>query len=399
MHSIKLLSAIAALSISAVSAASTCTKDIKVTEPTPVISCDVVDADIIVDKSVEGNVLIDGPKEIKGNFQAKGAGKLLGISSNTITTIGGNFELENLESLNTLGFSSLKSLGTLSFIKLPRLGELMFGTAGVTKIKNIRITDTFISDLSGLKVTSVESFQIDNNRKMNAFNSDLVNVTSELLIFDNGNDVMEITMNKLETAAEIQISSAKSFKVPALMEVTKSLKLNANPELKSFSAPNLTTITETLSLVDMNKLTNVSFPVLQEIGGGFNIQNNTKLQSIDDFPKLEKVTGGIELRGSFEKVELPKLDQVSGSVVVTSTTDIKDFCKFFNDLKAEKKIDGKNQCTSNNKKANEGKDGGEETGGSSSSSDQNKDDSAAGMTSVNMAVLALAGVAAVAQLF
>lgn len=99
------------------------------------------------------------------------------------------------------------------------------------------------------------------------------------------------------------------------------------------------------------------------------------------------------------RVELPKLDQVSGSVVVTSTTDIKDFCKFFNDLKAEKKIDGKNQCTSNNKKANEGKDGGEETDGSSSSSDQNKDDSAAGMTSVNMAVLALAGVAAVAQLF
>lgn len=108
-------------------------------------------------------------------------------------------------------------------------------------------------------------------------------------------------MNKLETAAEIQISSAKSFMVPALKEVTKSLKLSANPELKSFSAPNLTVIEETLSLIDMNKLTNVSFPELEEIGGGFTIQNNTKLLAIDDFPKLEKVTGGIALRGSFEK--------------------------------------------------------------------------------------------------
>lgn len=98
------------------------------------------------------------------------------------------------------------------------------------------------------------------------------------------------------------------------------------------------------------------------------------------------------------RVELPKLDQVSGSVVVTSTTDIADFCKFFNDLKDDKKIDGKEQCTSNNKKANEGKDGGDATEGSSESNDSD-DDSAAGMVSINMAVLALAGVAAVAQLF
>lgn len=400
MHSVKILSAIAAFSVSAVSAAATCTKDIKVTEPTPVIDCKVVDADIIIDKSVAGAVVINGPEEITGSFQAKGAGDLLQLSSTTITKIGGTFELNNLEALNNLEFSSLKSLGELNFIKLPRLGSLNFGTEGVTKIKSIRITDTFISDLSGLSVATVESFQIDNNRKMNTFNSDLVNVTTQLLIFDNGNDVMEITMNKLETAAEIQISSAKSFKVPALMEVSKSLKLSANPELKSFSAPNLTTITETLSLVNMNKLTNVSFPMLEEIGGGFTVQNNTKLESIDDFPKLEKVTGGINLRGSFEKVELPKLEQVSGSVQVSSTTDIEDFCKFFDDLKKDKSIDGEEKCSFNNKKANEGKDGGETRDGSSSNSDESEDeDNAAGFVNVNMAVLALVGVAAIAQLF
>ncbi|KAI1013080.1 hypothetical protein LB503_001803 [Fusarium chuoi] len=398
MHSVKVLSAIAALGVSAVSAA-TCTKDIKITEPTQVISCDVVDADVIIDKSVSGAVVINGPKQIKGNFQAKNAGDLISLSSTTINSITGTFELNNLEALNNLDFSSLESLGELTFIKLPRLGELNFGTEGVTKIKSIRITDTFISDLSGLSVASVESFQIDNNRKMNAFNSDLVNVTTQLLIFDNGNDVMEITMNKLETAAEIQISSAKSFKVPALQEVTKSLKLNANPELQTFSAPNLTTITETLSLIDMNKLTNVSFPLLEEIGGGFTIQNNTKLDAIDGFPKLEKVTGGIALRGSFEKVELPKLDQVSGSVVVSSTTDIKEFCDYFDELKKDKKIDGEEKCTSNNKEANEGKDGGEESDGSSESSNSDDKEDAAGIVSVNMAVLALAGVAAVAQLF
>lgn len=400
MHSVKVLSALAAFGATAVSAAATCTKDIKVTEPTPVIDCKVVDANIIIDKSVSGAVTISGPEEVKGDFVAKGASGLLSISSTSISEIGGKFELNNLEALNNLEFSSLKSLNELSFIKLPRLSELNFGTEGVTKISKIRITDTFISDLSGLSVASVDSFQIDNNRKMAAFNSDLVNVTTELLIFDNGNDVMEITMNKLETAAEIQISSAKSFKVPALEEVTKSLKLSANPSLKSFSAPNLTTITETLSLVNMKQLTNISFPALEEIGGGFTIQNNTKLDSVDDIPKLKKVSGGIELRGNFEKVELPKLDEVHGSVIVSSTTDIKEFCDYFDGLKKDNKVDGEEKCTSNNKQANEGKDGGETSDGSSSDSSSSDDsEDAAGIVSVNMAVLGLVGVAAIAQLF
>jgi hypothetical protein len=398
MHSVKVLSAIAALGVSAVSAA-TCTSDIKVTEPTPSIDCTVVKGDIIIDKKVAGAVVINGPEQIQGNFVAKNGGDIISISSTSIESIDGNFQLENLEALSNLEFSSLKSLDGLSFIKLPRLGELNFGTEGVTKIKSIRITDTFISDLSGLSVATVESFQIDNNRKMNAFRSDLVNITSELKIFDNGNDAMEIIMDKLELAAEIQISSARNFSVPLLKEVTKSLKLNANPSLEFFSAPNLTIVEETLSLVDMKKLTNVSFPMLEEIGGGFTIQNNTKLESIDDFPKLEKVTGAMALRGSFEKVKLPKLDQVSGSVVVSSTTDIEEFCKYFDDLKDDGKIDGTKKCTFNNKNANKGEDGGEESDGSGSSSSSEEDDSAAGSVSINMAVLALAGVAALAQIF
>lgn len=398
MHSVKVLSAIAALGVSAVSAA-TCTSDIKVTEPTPSIDCTVVKGDIIIDKKVAGAVVINGPEQIQGNFVAKNGGDIISISSTSIESIDGNFQLENLEALSNLEFSSLKSLDGLSFIKLPRLGELNFGTEGVTKIKSIRVTDTFISDLSGLSVATVESFQIDNNRKMNTFRSDLVNITSELKIFDNGNDAMEIIMDKLELAAEIQISSAKNFSVPLLKEVTKSLKLNANPSLEFFSAPNLTIVEETLSLVDMKKLTNVSFPMLEEIGGGFTIQNNTKLESIDDFPKLEKVTGAMALRGSFDTVKLPKLDQVSGSVVVSSTTDIEEFCKYFDDLKKDGKVDGEEKCTFNNKNANKGEDGGEESDGTGSSSSSEDDDSAAGSITINMAVLALAGVAALAQIF
>lgn len=393
----KLLSALAALGVTTVSGAATCTKDVKVTEPTPAIDCKVIDANLVIDKSVAGEVVITGPEEITGDFIVNDATKIISLSSSSITTIGGKLELDSLEALQTLQMDSLTDVGGLSFITLPRLGTLVFGTKGVTKIGSIRISDTYLSDLSGLSVATVESFQIDNNRKITSYNSDLVNVTKQLLIFDNGNN-MDITMNKLELAAEIQISNAKNFEVPALERVTKSLKFTSNPELKSLSFPNLTKVDESIAFVDMNKLTNISFPVLETIGGGLTIQNNTKLLAINDLPKLETVGGAISLRGNFEEVELPKLDTVQGTVEVTSTTDIKEFCEFFDGLKEDGKIEGKENCTWDNPQANEGGSGGKSGSDSSSSSDSQDEEDAAGILNVNMASLAVVGLFAVAQL-
>ncbi|KAH7148653.1 hypothetical protein EDB81DRAFT_759034 [Dactylonectria macrodidyma] len=396
MHSVQLLSAaILAFGATAVSAA-TCTKDITVTEATPVISCDVVDADIIIDSDLSGSVVIDGPKQLKGDFIVNNASGLISLTSTTINAISGTFELQNLELLSTLEMASLKSVGEIEMIKLPQLSSLNFGTEGVTKMNSIRITDTFISDLSGLSVATVTNFQIDNNKRMTTFDSDLVNITGSLIINNNGND-MEITMDKLELAAEIQISNVKSFSAPALTTITKSIKFDKNPEFKTFSAPNVTTITDDVSFINNKKLTNVSMPLLTKIEGGFTIQNNTAMEAIDGFPLLESVSGAIILRGSFEKVELPSLNDVKGSVTVSSTTDISDFCDFFDELESSDAIQGSMNCTSNNEEANEGGDGGESTRGNSSDSSSDEED-AAGSNSVSMTLLTLAGVAALVQM-
>ncbi|KAK7431698.1 cell wall protein Ecm33 [Neonectria magnoliae] len=398
MHSTQFITAaIVAFGASAVSAASTCTKDIKVTEPTPVISCDVVDADITIDSDIAGDVVISGPKQIKGDFIVNNASGLISLSSTTINAISGTFSLQNLELLSKLEMASLKSVGEINMIKLPQLESLNFGTEGVTKMNSIQITDTFISDLSGLSVATVENFQIDNNKRMTTFDSDLVNITGQLIINNNGNN-MEITMDKLELAAEIQISNVKSFSAPALTKITKSIKFDKNPEFKTFFAPNVTSITNDVSFINNKKLTNVSMPLLEKIQGGFTIQNNTAMETIDGFPLLESVSGGIILRGSFEKVELPALNDVKGSVIVSSTTDISDFCDFFDDLQKSDAIQGDTTCTSNNKKANDGEDGGESTRGNSSSSNGDDED-AAGSVTVSMTLLSLAGIAALAQLF
>lgn len=395
MHSVKVFSAILALGATAVSA-STCTSDVKVTEATPSISCDVVDGDVIVDSDVAGDLVFNGVKQIKGDLIVNNASGIVSISSTSINSISGNFTLENLEFLSRLEMSSLKSVGSISLIKLTQLDNLNFGTEGVTKVTSIQVTDTFISDLSGLSVATVENFRIDNNRKMTSFRSDLVNITGQLIISSNGNN-MEIEMNQLELASEIQISNVKSFTAPKLEKVSQSIKFDNNRELTSFVATNLTEIGDDLSFLNNKKLSNISMPALETVSGGFTIQNNTAMDAVEGFDELATVSGGIILRGDFEKVELPSLKDVKGSVTVTSTTDISDFCQFFDDLESDGAIQGGTECTSNNQKANEGGDEGEASRSGSDGGDDEED--AAGIVSVNMALLGLAGVAAVAQLF
>jgi hypothetical protein len=184
-------------------------------------------------------------------------------------------------------------------IKLNRLGEIVFGTEGVTDAKTVTITDTDLDDLSGLKLTTVEVLQIDNNKRLTKFDSQLQNVTGQLIINTNGND-MEVTMNDLESVAEAQIRNVKSFKVPALTTVEASLRLNSNPKLETFSAPNLTEVTDSLSFIGNDALVNVSCPELTKISGDLTVVNNTEITAIDGFPKLETVLGGIDLGGNFE---------------------------------------------------------------------------------------------------
>ncbi|UNI20782.1 cell wall protein Ecm33 [Purpureocillium takamizusanense] len=390
MRSVAILSAVMAVGTAVVSGATTCTKDIIVSEPTPVIDCDVVDADINVDEKLAGSLSIEGPKQIKGNFNVTGATKLIGISSSSISSISGIMNLEGLTLLSSLNMQSLKNVNDLRLIGLPQLNGLTFGTSGVTKAANIKVTDTFISDLSGLNIATADVIDISNNGKLTTFNSDLVNVTKSLKLVDNGN-TMRVNMSRLMKACEIEFRQVKSFDAPSLQEVC-SIKFNDSPELLTVSANNLTDISASLTFINNKKLANVSFEALGTIKGDMTIVNNTALKAIDGFPNLTNV-GNILVGGNFEAVKLPKLKDVKGSVTVTSTTDISSFCKFFDDAKASSNIRGKESCKSNNKNANSG----DSTGGDSAGGNKTKED-AAGVISVNTAMLGLVGFAGIAQL-
>ncbi|KAL7929698.1 ECM33-like protein [Trichoderma chlorosporum] len=351
MRSVGTLSALLAVGSSVVSGATTCTKDILISEPTPVIDCDVIDADVFVSELVSGSLRIEGPSQLEGDFIVSNAAQLLGISSSSINSIGGTMRLEGLELLSSLNMRSLKSVDNLQLINLPQLSGLDLGTSGVTKSSTVTITDTFINDLSGLNIATADTIDISNNAKLTTFNSDLVNVTKSLKVTNNGNN-MQVNMPRLEAAGDIHFRQLKSFDAPALTEV-ESIKFNDSPELLTVSADNLIYIADGLTFVNNKKLSTISFKALKSIKGDMTISSNTALETIDQFPGL-KTVGNILLSGVLETINLPSLDDVQGSVTITSTADIYDDCKFFDDLKSENQIRGKESCTSNNPAANKG---------------------------------------------
>lgn len=202
-------------------------------------------------------VQLDGPKQINSLVVAN-AGSLVRLSSSTINSISGIFNLTDLNQLSSLEFSALRSVGSISWQSLNLLPAVTFGTAGVTKVSSISISDTFIGTLDGLNVASVDSIDINNNRKLVSWDSDLANVTKTLTLQNNGAGAIVVNMPKLKWANFMDIRNVQQLNVPNLVTVNQSMRFEENDNMKTFSAGNVSQVTE-ISFTNNKMLTNVTF--------------------------------------------------------------------------------------------------------------------------------------------
>ncbi|KAJ3479615.1 hypothetical protein NLG97_g8278 [Lecanicillium saksenae] len=386
--------ATAAAGAFAASSSSDCTEDITIDTINPTFDCDTIDAKVTVSPSLSGALQIDGPKVFKKDFIVSNATNLLSISSSSLQTIGGEFRVEDGTLLNSIQLLKLTKINKLTLQRLGQLGDLRFSSSGVEEASTVYITDTFLSDISGLNLATVDTLQINNNRRLTKFNSNLANITTTLVLTNNGND-MQVNLTELETAQQIEVSNVKSISTPSLKTIKNSLRFETNPNLETFEAGNLTSVGTSknggsVSFINNGKLANVSFPVLKTISGDLTIVNNTKLDQITGFPELKSVENML-LGGSFSDAELPKLDDVKGTINVKSTSNLTDVCKFFNGLKG-KVVQGKVNCQGDvsEDEAND-KNGLNKTSGK-------KGDSGAGSPTFSTAAIFLGLIAGAAQL-
>lgn len=275
----------------------------EISEPTPSFDkdCDVFDAKLTIGSEVSGELVLEGPKRIKGDLILKNS-SITSVSSSSINSIEGKFTLDSLLFLKSVNMPSLETANEIEFTNLNQLDTLTFNSKGISEVKSIKISDTFLEDLSGFSATEIENFELYNNRRMISFSSDVEKITGKtgLILQGNGRKAMELSLPELKQASELQFQDIKSIEVPSLSKVKLSLKFDDN-SFKKFAAPNLTDIGQSLSFINNDKLSNISMPQLTSVGGAFKIMNNEEMDEISGFPKLETVEGGITLGGNFEE--------------------------------------------------------------------------------------------------
>jgi len=118
--------------------------------------------------NVTGNVIVSGPSMtsvtvppsvtlITGDFRVDQISSVVSVTASGLKSITGTFELLNLTALQTLTAPSLTSVGGINFVILPLLQSM---SLGITQAGNVRISDTQLSALTGLSLTTVGDFGV-----------------------------------------------------------------------------------------------------------------------------------------------------------------------------------------------------------------------------------------------
>lgn len=361
-------------------------------------SCRVIKGDVVVDSDASGTIELSGPREITGDLTVNNATQLETLRSSSLQTIGGRFTVERSERILTIDFNSLKSVQAIDFRSVPLLRNVEFGP--LTQADEVTISDSSIETLDTIQLSTVKKMDLNNNKNIRVFSSNLGSLSDNLNIQANGIG-LDVSLPRLAWIANMTIANVTKFSVPSLKVVNGSARFDSN-YFESFTAPNLThTESGDISFVGNGKLTNLTFPRLTDIGGGLLVANNTELEELTAFKNLETVGGAIKLRGSFEEIDFSKLDNVRGAFDISSTTDIRSACEELSELApgsqgGNGKVEGTFSCTSDNERANE--DTGGDLSGDGQIDGEDGDSGAAGIA-LNSALFGLVAVAGLAVAF
>lgn len=370
-------------------------------DATGLAGCKTVKGSVLIAPLAGATIDISGPSMITGDLKILDNRVLESFKSNDLTIVGGAFTMLNVTRLSSLTLPSLAKVKSLNWQTINALDTASIGPPGLTEAEDVIISDTFLSSLDGIDLTSVINMDINNNRRLIEFTTQLGNLSNRLNIQANGQDLV-VSMPNLKWIANMTIANVSSISVPSLAAVNGSARFDSN-SFQSFSAPNLTqTKAGDISFVGNAFLTNVSIPKLTLIGGGLLIANNSALEKINGFPSLKTIGGAVKMFGTFKEAEFPALNDVKGAFNVSSQADIQTSCDKFKTLAPSSqggngKIQGKFECIPLNAKAIDETGDGSSSGGSGGNSGTKKD-SASGVA-LNTALLAIGGLVGLAQAF
>lgn len=305
-------------------------------------SCKTFSGSIAVETGA-GDIELNGIQVLDGNLVVTNNSQINALSGDSMEEIRGKLELGDLQALNNINFPKLKKVESIDWRGLARLDVLGFD-AEITEADEVHIENTFLSSLNGINLATVKKFTLASNNEINdVIMENLGNVSDSFVISDNNRGV-NVSLPNLIWASNLTFRAAASVELPSLEKLNGSLGLYNNA-FTSFKAPNLTEIGGALALVSNEEMTNLTFPELTIVKQNLQVANNTKLNKINGFPKLETIGGALDFNGNMSTVELPSIDKIFGAFNLQSTGQLQETCDdTFEPLKKKDRIKGKFLC-------------------------------------------------------
>ncbi|PMD29371.1 hypothetical protein L207DRAFT_409123, partial [Hyaloscypha variabilis F] len=320
-------------------------------------SCATISGTVLISPSATGEITLNGPQQITGDFDVSNAMALTYLGSPSLTTIGGTFTLQDLPLLSAIDFISLANVGAVLGANLPAAsGTLSFPGAGSRGFQTKSFT-LFGTALVGLDFSlgGTATVNITNNPGLSLASINMTSITSSLTIASN-NFASSFSFPGLVWAANITASDLYEFSVPDLAVVNGSFGLYGNT-FPSFSAPKLTSVGSVttgqgaLSISNNTNLTGLSMPLLSSVGGTLEVEGSGMLQAIS-FPALADA-GKIILIGNFSTPSLGSLSSVKNGFDLESNSTSVD-CLAFQKAAWAGLIQGPFVCKSGNSSTGSG---------------------------------------------
>lgn len=314
-------------------------------------SCSTYKGSIEIASTATGSIALDGISTIEGDLIANATG-VTGISASDLEEIGGIFQLSQMTTLTDLSFPRFVKADGIDWVTLPALRALSF-TTGLQEVSTLLISDTQLTSLDGIDLQVANSISINNNRNLMSISMQLGNITESIDLNSNNKD-LAIEFPNLMWANNMTIANCSEFSAPSLESVNSTLGFYSST-FQNLTAANLTSVGDDLTFVGNNELNNISFPMLTTIGGGFNVANNSALETVDGFPLLESVGGAVNFDGAFTEIDLPAITDVRGAFDVLSSKNLTSTCENFDQLGDI--VQGSYSCEGETESSTSGEDG------------------------------------------
>lgn len=308
-----------------------------------ILDCSVISGSVhISDFDVE-TLYLGHISEIKGDLTIRNSSALIRLDAPNLGLVGGKLELNTLNSLTSLSFPKLETVETLKWQVLPILTFVNLDK-GIKNINSVIMSDTSLTGFGGFNVETLKILNINNNRFLERIESTVAEVTENLLIAANANN-LKVSLPNLAWTKHMTVKDIESLDLESLQVVEKSADFSHN-KFKKLNLPNLKSTGHTLSILKNKNLEEVSFDKLSEVGGGLMIIDNEKLKTLDFFPSLKSVGGAIEFHGDIVSNHFDTLKIIKGSAIMKSSSEYFDCSDWMKNEVAKVVRGGKVECGS-----------------------------------------------------